>query len=438
MRSLASIVLFAVALAQMLLLTFAAGFIVFRLESVESEAVTLGREERLFLDGLSAVESDLYRISIAIRDSLVTAEENPTANRELAAMLASVPSSPLLPPAGSAPELRGQLELIEAARLHYLDRARTILSWTAAQRRANGRAYLEQELAPTRLRFTSALSGISAVVKSTRENRNRKTAQSLSATRRLTVQVISGAALLGLAIAATAVWRFRQYDRERDAQFRRLVGAEEGLRALSQRLVEAQESERKKLSRELHDEVGQVLTALRLQLAQVSASGASGAHLLHASELAERSLQTVRQMARGLRPAMLDDLGLGPALRWLVRDFSRTTDLEVELELEGGFAGLGEARRTCIYRVVQEALTNCVRHARATKVRVVLHESPDELVLTVQDNGVGASLEASRGVGLLGMRERIEELNGGFSVVSAPGAGMLVRANLPKGRLETT
>ncbi|MEQ1692845.1 MAG: ATP-binding protein [Gemmatimonas sp.] len=108
------------------------------------------------------------------------------------------------------------------------------------------------------------------------------------------------------------------------------------------------------------------------------------------------------------------------------------------MELEGEFAGLDEARRTCVYRVVQEALTNCVKHAEATKARVVVHESPHELVLTVQDNGVGASPEKSRGIGLLGMRERLEEFNGEFSVVSAPGAGMLVRANLPKGRMETT
>lgn len=440
MRSLASIVLSAVALAQMLLLMSSAGFIVFRLQDVESEVARLGREEQLFLDRLSAVEADLYRISIAIRDSLATgSRETSEASRELTEMLTRVSSSPLVLPAGSPLELRDKLARIESARMDYLNRARTILSWSAEQRLALGRNYVTRELAPTRLRFTSALSEISAVVKVVRENRNRSTAASLSAISRLTVQVLSGAALLGLAIAAAAIWRFHQHDRERDAQFKRLVEAEEGLRALSQRLVEAQEQERKKLSRELHDEVGQVLTALRVQLGQVSANGASSnPHLNQAAELAERSLQTVRQMARGLRPAMLDDLGLGPALKWLARDVSKNTDLEVEMELEGEFAGLDEARRTCVYRVVQEALTNCVKHAEATKARVVVHESPHELVLTVQDNGVGASPEKSRGIGLLGMRERLEEFNGEFSVVSAPGAGMLVRANLPKGRMETT
>lgn len=434
MRSLASIVLSTVALAQMLLLISSAGFLVYRLQHVEAEVSRLGLEEQIFLERLTLVEGDLYRISIAIRDSLTLGPKEISAgSRELTEMLNQVSTDPLVPPGDSPLELRRKLALIESARMDYLDRARRIMSWTAAQRLALGRNYVARELTPTRLRFTAALSEISAVVKVVRDDRNRATAASLSAIRRLTVQVFSCAAVLGFAIAAVAIWRFRRHDREREAQFNRLVDAEEGLRALSQRLVLAQEQERKKLSRELHDEVGQVLTALRVQLGQVSANGdTSSSHLKQASELAERSLQTVRQMARGLRPAMLDDLGLGAALNWLARDISRNTDLEVEMELEGEFAGLDEARRTCIYRVVQEALTNCIKHAKATKARVVVHESPDELVLTVQDNGIGASLEKRRGIGLLGMRERVEEFNGEFSAVSTPGAGMLVRANLPK------
>jgi len=133
---------------------------------------------------------------------------------------------------------------------------------------------------------------------------------------------------------------------------------------------------------------------------------------------------------------MLDDLGLGPAISWLGRDFSKNTALDVEVQIEGELIGLSEPLRTCSYRVAQEALTNCVRHAGATTARVLLHESPAEVVLTVQDNGSGFAADSSGGIGLLGMRERVEELNGEFAVVSVPGAGTLVRAILPKAKME--
>lgn len=216
-----------------------------------------------------------------------------------------------------------------------------------------------------------------------------------------------------------------------------LEEVEEGLRALSQRLVESQELERKKLSRELHDEVGQILTALRVQMGQIEPAGeASAAHLQQASALADRSLRSVREMARGLRPAMLDDLGLGPAVNWLCRDVSRNTSLDVSVQLEGEFSGLTESQRTCLYRVVQEALTNCVKHAGATTARVLLHDSPRDVVLTIQDSGIGFAAGSSGGIGLLGMRERVEELEGEFAVVSSPGSGTVIRAILPKVRME--
>ncbi len=437
MRSIASIVLSTVALAQLVLLGASAGFLVYRLQSIRAEIGRLGGEEDALLERVTVVERDLYGLSILLRDSLLSqGQEQDATIREFADVLGRVSIEPLHPPASAATDLRERLRVIESSRQDYLNHARIIASWTPERRRTSARRYLMSELTPTRTRFSAAVSEMPGVVKSLREARSRTATDSIGTIQRLIVQVLTSAALLGLAITAAALWKFREYERERDAQFKRLSDAEEGLRALSQRLVDAQEQERKSLSRELHDEVGQVLTALRVQLGQAAEMVAPNQHLKQAAELAERSLQTIRQMARGLRPAMLDDLGLGPALKWLARDVSNHAGLDVDLELEGEFAGLDEPRRTCVYRVVQEALTNCAKHAQGSKVRVVLHESPHELVLTVQDNGKGASASQSQGIGLLGMRERIEEFGGEFSVVSAPGAGMLVRANLPKGRME--
>lgn len=436
MRSMASIVLSTVALAQLLLLGASAGLLVYRLRSIQAEVSRLGNEEEAFQERVTSVERSLYRLSILLRDSLLAeSEEQDATTRELAAEVNDALGAPLHPPASAPADLRQRLSAIEAARQDYLNRAQVVVAWTPQERRTFARRYLAKELVPARTRFSTAVRDIPSVVKALREARNKTATDSLATVQYLVVQVLAGAAVLSLAVAILAVWRFRQYEGERDAQLKRLMAAEEGLRALSQRLVETQEQERKSLSRELHDEVGQVLTALRVQLGQ-AASVAPNEHVSQASRLAERSLQTVRQMARGLRPAMLDDLGLGPALKWLARDFANNVDLEIDVELEGEFVGLDEPRRTCVYRVVQEALTNCAKHAQASKVRIVLHESPNELVLTVQDNGKGASPDKNDGIGLLGMRERIEEFGGEFSIVTAPGAGMLVRANLPTARIE--
>jgi len=253
----------------------------------------------------------------------------------------------------------------------------------------------------------------------------------------LVVRTVAGAVLLSVGFALFTIWRFRRYENERESHLLRLQQAESDLRTLSHRLVLSQEIERKRLSRDLHDEVGQLLTALRVQLGQIEPTEpALKANWTLALDLADRSLRSVRAMARGLRPAMLDDLGLAPALQWLGREVSKTTPLNVEVKVEGDAAGLSEQARTGLFRVAQEALTNCVKHAGSANARVLLRESAAEVVLTVQDNGKGFTAGATSGIGLLGMRERIEELGGAFAVIASPGNGTMIRANLPKTAME--
>ena len=130
---------------------------------------------------------------------------------------------------------------------------------------------------------------------------------------------------------------------------------------------------------------------------------------------------------------MLDDLGLGPALEWQAREFSRRTGVPVTVQADGTVDLLPESYRTCIYRVVQEALTNCARHASAKSIRVNLHGRPNWLALTVEDDGGGFLPEESRGrgIGLIGIRERVGELGGSVEIFSQPGKGTLIRAELP-------
>ncbi len=147
--------------------------------------------------------------------------------------------------------------------------------------------------------------------------------------------------------------------------------------------------------------------------------------------LAETAVERLRAVALKLRPSMLDDLGLVPALEWQARETGQQTGLEVELEAEESAGDLPEVHRTCIYRVVQEALRNCVRHAGARRIRVVLERKPKSVSLRVEDDGRGFSPARTRGMGLLGMEERVAQLGGRFRVDSEPGRGTAVLAELP-------
>ena len=167
-----------------------------------------------------------------------------------------------------------------------------------------------------------------------------------------------------------AVIRLRMVERRSEEQRSLAEAAERHTRLLSHRLVAAQEDERKNLSRELHDHVAQVLTALRMELGRIERTTplcrrAAGGAVAECRRLVDQMFKTVRDLALGLRPSMLDDLGLQPALEWHVRDFIQRYDVTVDLSLSGELDVLPDRQRTCIYRAVQEALTNCVRHAQA-------------------------------------------------------------------------
>jgi signal transduction histidine kinase len=209
------------------------------------------------------------------------------------------------------------------------------------------------------------------------------------------------------------------------------------MRELSQQLVATQEEERKKLSRELHDHVGQMLTALRMELGRVErlAAGPDGriaAAVAECKQLAETMLRTVRDLALGLRPSMLDDFGLQPALEWHVRDFQRRYNMAVDMRLEGDLDALPDRYRTCIYRVVQEALTNCVRHAGASRIEVTVSRRDPRIELCIADDGVGLDrTKAAPGLGLIGIEERVRELQGVVRIRSAADAGTRLTITMP-------
>jgi signal transduction histidine kinase len=218
----------------------------------------------------------------------------------------------------------------------------------------------------------------------------------------------------------------------------RIQEAEQELRQLSRRLVMAQEEERKALSRELHDEVGQMLTALNMQVGALESARHGSPEKFHSllediRQQNAHTLRAVRHLAMGLRPSMLDDLGLAPALEWQGREFSRRMGVPVTVQIDGELEHLPDPQRTCIYRVVQEALTNCARHAKARTVRVSVHGSPNLITVTIQDDGIGfePDLRMPGRLGLLGIQERVKELDGSVHIASQPKQGTVVKVEVP-------
>jgi len=248
---------------------------------------------------------------------------------------------------------------------------------------------------------------------------------------------------LGTIIAGASIFRISRLEKESAEYQKATKQAEDRLRHLSQQLVSSQEQERKSLSRELHDEIGQLLTALRMELGNVErGQAASGAgidpHLDQAKKLAESTLKTTRDIAMGLRPAMLDLLGLGPALEWQTREFTRRYNTPIQLNVDGDLRDLPDTHRTYLYRIVQEGLTNCARHAKAKNIRVSLKDTAGQIAVTVEDDGVGFKQQdgVAYGLGLLGMAERVRELSGKIDIHSAPGQGTKIEVTLPRGVAE--
>jgi signal transduction histidine kinase len=200
--------------------------------------------------------------------------------------------------------------------------------------------------------------------------------------------------------------------------------------------VEAQELERKRLARELHDETGQALTSILLGLASletVKNDDELRAGLESLRVLVVGTLQSVRRLAVELRPSALDDFGLLPAVQRLGQAVGETSGLDVQVEARLGTERLPAPIETALYRIVQESLTNAVRHADAQRVSIVLTRKNDAVSMVIEDDGRGFQPGASGGLGLLGMRERVELLDGSLTIDSSPGRGttLLLELQLP-------
>ena len=221
---------------------------------------------------------------------------------------------------------------------------------------------------------------------------------------------------------------------------------QEQLRLLSRQLLSAQEEERKMISRELHDQIAQTLTGINIRLASLKTESTLNTKGLQkkissTQRLVEKSVDIVHRFARELRPTVLDDLGLIPALHSFMKSFNKRTGVRISLTAFSTVERLDTAKRTVLFRVAQEALNNVARHAQASRVEVSIEKLPDCSCMKIKDDGKSFNLERTlhanggKRLGLLGMRERLEMVGGKLVVESAPGKGTTIQAQIPLGQV---
>jgi signal transduction histidine kinase len=248
---------------------------------------------------------------------------------------------------------------------------------------------------------------------------------------------LSLATSLGIALLATLhAGRLEDQLRRQRAKD---VQSTRDLQALSAKLLTAQEEERRSIARELHDEVGQALTAIKVELAvaQRAMGGSASGALDDVRSIADGVLHTVRDLSHLLHPSLLDDLGLASATEWYLKGFGRRHDVRVDLLHDRMDDRLAHSTETAAFRIIQEALTNVAKHAKATSCRVYLQRLTNTILITIEDDGIGfdpddtPSASGPRGLGLVGIRERVAQLHGTVRVESASGKGTRITVELP-------
>jgi signal transduction histidine kinase len=330
--------------------------------------------------------------------------------------------------------LAAGLQTLDLAKLHERTLVVELLPGYAPGKRA---ALIKQ----AGIFFAVAIMPIENNHRSTQEATTRKFIETLS---QRTVELAASNLELNLEITQreAAEAALKKSERHYSQLLEQSDHLQEQLRRLSRQILSAQEDERKKISRELHDVIAQTLTGINVRLATLKKEAATNTkgldrNIARTQRLVEHSVNIVHQFARELRPAVLDDLGLIPALHSFMKTFTARTGVRTRLTAFAGVEELDAAKRTVLYRVAQEAMTNVARHAKATRVEVSIQKLPNSISMRVKDDGKSFLVDRvlqSRGrkhLGLLGMRERLEMIGGHFSVESEPGKGTAIEAQIP-------
>jgi signal transduction histidine kinase len=307
-------------------------------------------------------------------------------------------------------------------------------SWSDSERNRLRYAFYLDEVVPRRTAMLQIADRIGETNEEGLSNVEEKLALSSGELRRSLLVTFGITLAGGLALAMLTIGHTLRLERELERRVEESAAARADLQELSSRLLRAQEDERRSLARELHDEVGQSLSAILMESGNAECAEGDeelATHLTSIRTLAEKTANEVRDLALLLRPSMLDDFGLVPALNWHSREMAKRTGLKIVVTADEAADLLPDEHTTCIYRMVQEAVNNAVRHAHARTVEVVVRREAERVLFSVQDDGAGFDARVVRGLGLLGMEERVRRLGGRLRLDSQPGRGTRVSAELP-------
>jgi signal transduction histidine kinase len=387
---------------------------------------------------LGEIRSSLYESGKVVRDYiLVESDKNAaeTLRGELKTIRDGMEAALKTYPGSVRSGERGPFEQLKTEVESYWLILDPIFHWDANARKNQGNWFLRHEVLPRRTTVLAMAREVSEVNQQVQQEEEGRMADLFAEFQRR-VRVITAFGLgLGFVLAALTVAYSRKLEKAADERYRESLRHQDELKDLSARLVNAQEGERRAISRELHDEVGQSLSALLMDVEHVAMSPDAGGVLRERLDrmkpLVENCVNVVRNISLLLRPSMLDDLGLVAALEWQAREVAKRSGLRLDVVEHNVSDQLPDEYRTCVYRVVQEALSNCSKHSRAKSVRITVRQELKRLLLTVEDDGSGFNAHRVRGLGLVGMSERVTRLGGTFGVESQEGRGTLLRIELP-------
>jgi signal transduction histidine kinase len=413
-----------------------------RLADVEDRAAAINARYMRAQELLSTVRAQVLLGSVYVRDALL--DPNPSADAYRRQVEDSYQSADdalqqYVPVVDSAAE-RQQVARLRQEIDNFRDTMLGVLATDSRLWPREARTLLRTRVMPKRELVFRLSEDVQALNRGAFMQRQVATTEMYRVTQQRTWQSL-GAALAASACIGllAAVYAGRLEDRVRQQRARELQTTR-NLQDLSAQLIRAQEEERRSIARELHDEVGQVLTAIKVELAVaqhgIEAAGGSAEALRDARTITEGAVQTVRDLSHLLHPALLDDLGLPAAVEWYLRGFSRRHGLRADLLQDRMEGRLTYETEVASYRIIQEALTNVAKHARATCCRVYLQRLANTVLITVEDDGAGfdwnaATTVRSGGLGLVGIRERVAQLQGTLRLESAPGKGTRLTVELP-------
>jgi signal transduction histidine kinase len=409
-----------------------------RIAEVQRDAAAVNTRYMGGQELLSRVRTQVLMGSLFVRDALLDPDSATvdTSRRQVQDTYAEIDRAlqqyvPILNSADEQARINGLRREIDGFRTTLLD----VLDSDRRQWRSQARLLLGQ-IMPRRASLMQMSDEFQKLNRSAFLQQQQMVAGIYAATQRRVWETLAFALLASLGIALFATWHVSRL--ERDLQRRRLkeLQTTNDLQRLSTKLVTAQEEERRTIARELHDEIGQVLMAIKVELAlaqrRIETTGGSGRLLDDAQSITDGALHTVRDLSRLLHPALLDDLGLPAAVDWYLSGFGKRHGIAVELLHEGMAERLVPEIEAAAYRIVQEALTNVAKHAHATFALVYLSRAGLLVKVTIEDNGVGFEPgRERRGLGLIGIRERVAHLQGTVHVDSAPGRGTRLTIELP-------